>query len=366
MAHFPIHSFQTFTLEKLPLQRDTWIMDEIYLNEWESAWLKTIAGDDHISPYQVGYVTPIHISKITPAGAEISWYPNIHDRFHEVKTFLPRKEFITAVIAHQFEKRATIFVKSDWLRKLHFRSNSIFAIIDAVDMTEAIRSGAISHEKVIALRAALDEVGARYPTISFISFADSLLLKTNWTAGMVDSDVKYTYAPEVLLILFQNLKSIYRETLDLEIYGVFAQGSNEYYDDPLLHISRTLNHISLNSLGLPFAQISLIEAAARKAIRAKQHSRMEIYMDEDLFHSLAFKDYKRKESWPFAYYKQKLSEEQGKYFYALCDELLLCLRMPVKIPKFDAASASQRSLSVRVRNRLKAVIAKLCRVIGRT
>jgi hypothetical protein len=328
MAPFSSYSFQKFTLDELPLQRDIFVMDVIYMEEWETVWLKSIGGDDEASPYEVGYITPVHISEITPAGAEISWYANTHDRFHEVKTFLPRDAFVAAALAYEYEKRVSVFVKSDWLRKLHLRSNSIFAIIDAVDMTAAIKSGAISHEKVIALRDALDEVAARYPFISFISFADSLLLKTNWTAGMVDTDVKYTYVPESLLILFQELQRLYRETLGLEIYGVFAQGSNEYYDDPLLHISDAENHISLNSLGLPFAQISLIEAAARKAIRAGEHPRMEIYMDEDLFHSLMFKNYERKDSWPAAPYKPKLTPEPGRYFYAMCDDLMSCLSQP--------------------------------------
>jgi hypothetical protein len=328
MATFSSYSFQKFTLDELPLQRDIFVMDEIYMEEWETVWLKSIGGDEKASPYEVGYITPVHISEVTPAGAEISWYANTHDRFHEVKTFLPRDAFVAAALAYEYEKRVSIFVKSDWLRKLHLRSNSIFAMIDAVDMTAAIKSGAISHEKVIALRDALDEVAARYPFISFISFADSLLLKTNWTAGMVDTDVKYTYVPESLLILFQELQKLYRDTLGLELYGVFAQGSNEYYDDPLLHISKSQNHLSLNSLGLPFAQISLIEAAARKAIRAGEHPRMEIYMDEDLFHSLMFKNYEQKDSWLSAPYKPKLTPEPGRYFYAMCDDLMSCLSQP--------------------------------------
>ena len=328
MALFSNYSFQKFALDELPLQRDTWVMDEAYMEEWESVWLKSMDGDDKASPYEVGYITPVHISEVTPAGAEISWYANTHDRFHEVKTFLPRDAFVAAALAYEYEKRVSVFVKSDWLRKLHLRSNSIFAMIDAVDMTAAIKSGSISHEKVISLRNELDEIGSRYPFMSFISFADSLLLKSNWTVGMVDTDVKYTYAPERLLTLFQELQSLYRETLGLEIYGVFAQGSNEYYDDPLLHISKSQNHISLNSLGLPFAQISLIEAAARKAIHAGEHPRMEIYMDEDLFHSLMFKEYERKDGWPSAPYKPKLTSEPGRYFYAMCDDLISCLRQP--------------------------------------
>lgn len=325
MAAFSNYSFKTFALDELPLQRDTWIMDETYMAEWESVWLKCFAGDEEASPYEVGFIMPVHISEVTPAGAQISWYANTADRFHEIKTFLPRDAFVASALAYEYEKRATVFVRGDWLRKLHLRSNSIFAMIDAVDMTKAIKSGVITHEGVIALRDALDGVAARHPFISFISFADSLLLKTNWTVGMVDTEVRYTYAPEGLLDLFKELQGLYRDTLGLEIYGVFAQGSNEYYDDPLLHVSGSGNHISLNSLGLPFAQISLIEAAARRAIRAGEHERMEIYMDDDLFHSLRFQDYERKSGWPSAPYKPKMTPEPGKYFHAMCDDLMSCL-----------------------------------------
>lgn len=328
MAPFSSYSFQQFTLDELPLGRDTWIMDEAYIGEWEAEWLKTIHGDEKASPYEIGYIRPVSIEEVTPTGADIRWYPNTHDRFHVVKTFLPREAFVAAAMAYEYEKRVSVFVKSEWLRKLHLRSNSIFAMIDAVDMTAAIRSGAITHEKVIALRDALDAFAARYPFISFISFADSLLLKTNWTAGMVDTDVRYTYVPESLLILFQQLQTLYRSTLGLEIYGVLAQGSNEYYDDPLLHISRAQNHISLNSLGLPFAQIALIEGAARKAIRAGEHPPMEIYMDSDLFHSLMFKNYERKDNWPSAPYKPKMTSEPGSYYYAMCEDLMSCLSQP--------------------------------------
>jgi hypothetical protein len=126
------------------------------------------------------------------------------------------------------------------------------------------------------------------------------LLKTNWTAGMISTDISYTYVPESLLILFRRLQALYGATLGLEIYGGFAQGSNEYYDDPLLHISPSQNHVSLNSLGLPFEQIALIEGTARMAIRNGEHGRAEFYIDGDLFHSLMFKNRARKDSWPSA------------------------------------------------------------------
>jgi hypothetical protein len=198
-------------------------------------------------------------------------------------------------------------------------------MVDAANMTKALQAGEVSHEKVIDLRSRLDEIAAKYPHVSFISFADSLLLKTNWTAGMVNSPVGYTYSPEAMVALFKELQALYRDALGLEVYGVFAQGSNEYYDDPLLHVSPSGNHISLNSLGLPFAQIQLIEHAARQAIRAKEHGPMEIYMDGDLFHSLKFKRYDEKDRWASAPYKPKMTSEAGRYFYGSTDELLACL-----------------------------------------
>lgn len=86
---------------------------------------------------------------------------------------------MAAALAYEYEKRVSVFVKSDWLRKLHLQSNSIFAMIDAVDMTAAIKTGTISHEKVIAPRDRLDEFAAGHPDLSFISFADSQMLKAN-------------------------------------------------------------------------------------------------------------------------------------------------------------------------------------------
>ncbi len=69
---------------------------------------------------------------------------------------------------------------------------------------------------------------------------------------------------------------------------MITQGSNEYYDDELLHIAGSGNHISFNSLGLPFAQTQAIEHEARAAIRAGTHKPSDVYLDETFYHSLRF------------------------------------------------------------------------------
>ena len=115
------------------------------------------------------------------------------------------------------------------------------------------------------------------------------LIKSNWNVGDYKNDIEYSYSPETFIIVSQKVKDIYEETLGLETYAVISQGSNEYYDDPLLHISKTMNHVSLNSLGVPFAQLLDIDHAARSSIREGTHDPAEIYMDQQYFYSLKIK-----------------------------------------------------------------------------
>lgn len=318
---FTHRCFQTYDMEKIPVHDDLFLMDVVWLQEWEKEWIAVSEGNGG-DPYTVGFISRASAASVRESGIELCWYPNTHDRFHEVKILLPRDAFIAAVTAWEYERRLTIFVKSGWLRQLHLRANSVFAMIDASGMTKEIEAGRISRDKLISLRDHIDEIAARHPDISFISFADSLLLKTNWVVGIRSAGIMYNYRPETLLLLFRELRAAYKAVLNLDIYGVFAQGSNEYYDDALLHVSNSKNHICLNSLGLPFAQIMLIEAAARAAIRKGEHGQYELYMDADFFRSLQFTSYRDRESVRSARYMPKMTTEPGIYFYNQCDALL--------------------------------------------
>jgi hypothetical protein len=108
----------------------------------------------------------------------------------------------------------------------------------------------------------------------------------------------------------------------MEIYAVLTQGSNEYYDESLLHISHTKNHICLNSLGLPFAELLAIEGSAKAALKNKVHPPAEVYMDEQYYHSLNFKFEFDKNNKPKNVYKAIMKTEDPYYFYSSCDELL--------------------------------------------
>ena len=126
----------------------------------------------------------------------------------------------------------------------------------------------------------------------------------------------------MFLRIIEKIQGIYRDVLGLEIYAVLTQGSNEYYDESLLHISPTRNHICLNSLGLPFAELLAIEGAAKTALRNKAHPPAEIYMDEQYYHSLKFKYEFDKNNKPKNVYRAIMKTEDPYYFYSSLGVLL--------------------------------------------
>ena len=280
---FDHSDIEKYRIEEVPLDRDLFLMDEKWMADYERALLKGLAGGEWEN---VGFISYAAVRRATTAGLELSWYPNVHDRFHEMRTYLPRANFITCVGCRNYDEKPHIFVKGDWLSDIYLRTNSVFAMVDAIGVKKALAAGAIATAKLDDLRDRIDEIAARHPDIAFVSFADSLLLKTNWSVGTWDSEIKYTYAPERIIRVLPEIASAYEDGLGLSIYAVVTQGRNEFYRDELIHVSRSGNHISLNSLGLPFAQLQAIDGAVRSAIRVGDHRPSELYMDDHFFHSL--------------------------------------------------------------------------------
>lgn len=313
---------EKYDFDEIPVDEETFLMDEVWLDEYEKYLVGRFAGEEFRNICYVSYAAK---RSSTEAAIQLSWYPNTNTRFHEVVVTLPREMFVACVGCAHYDDTLRVFVKSEWLENLHLRAHSIFVLVDADGVKDALRRNSLTREKLVLLRDRIDGVAKEYPAVSFISFADSLLLKSNWSAGMHDSHIKYTYAPETFIRLISEIQSIYREVLGLDIYAVLTQGSNEYYDDPLLHVSATKNHICLNSLGLPFAQLRSIEEAARAAIKKKEHGRAELYMDENLFRSLNFAHGFQRDSCGKHVYRAPLSDVDGLYFFANCREMLAAL-----------------------------------------
>lgn len=310
-----------YSFEDIPLDRDCLLMSEIYMEEFDEALGKMLRREE-CNPYEVGYVSPVAIRKVDSSSLDLSWYPNTFTRFHEVSISIPREMVRVCVGCWQYDIKPYIFVDHDWLEHLHLREYSVFALIDAIGVKNAIRANALSKEKLLELRARIDALAKTEPDISFISFADSLILKTNWDVGYFNKSVKCTYQPEKILYVIKELDRIYQEVLDLPIYAVLTQGSNEYYGEPLLHISESKNHICLNSLGVPFAELMAIETSAKAAIKTGLHAPMQLYLDEQFYHSLQLKYEFKKNDKPKNTYSAIMKSSESSYFYSSCDTLI--------------------------------------------
>lgn len=316
--------FEHFEIEAIPLDRDVFLMDERWISEWETAYLEFFDGK---KLRNVGYISYAAVRNATSDALEISWYPNISDRFHEVTVVLPRDAFVTCIDVYDYDEKPHIFVKGEWLTSLHLRPYSAFALIDAIGVKHALTTGQLSGSKLITLRNRIDEIADATPGVAFVSFADSLLLKANWFVGQYDSDVSYSYEPETLIRLFPQVATVYREVLGMSIYATITQGVNEYADASLIHRSASGAHVSLNSLGLPFAQLLAIDEAARGAIRSGRHGRYELYVDDLFFHSLRFKHNFDKHAQPNSSYVAPMSTSPGKYYCSSADAILSNLDM---------------------------------------
>ena len=318
---------QTYAFEDIPLDQDLNLMDEKWMTEFETALIRSVEGRGETAN-AVGYYSPASAKAIGPDSAELTWYPNTHDRFHQVRIVLPRSAFVICVGSWQYDYNPRLFVRGDWLTNLHLRSHSVFALVDAINVKEALASGSLTRSRLIALRDQIDKIAASNPSVAFMSFADSLLLKSNYSVGQYDSHIKYTYEPEKILLLLPAIQAAYHSVLGLNIYVVATQGSNEYYDDELLHISGTRNHISFNSIGLPFAQTHAIEQSARAAYKARVHPAADVYLDESFYHSLRFISGFTKSKQPKFPYAALMTTGESYYFPASFQLLIENLEPP--------------------------------------
>ena len=282
---FDHEDIEVHQMENIPLNRDIYMMDVSWMADYSAAMLKGIAGGEWDN---IGYVSYVCARDVNADSVDLSWYPNILDRFHEVRVNLPRKHFVTCTEMGSYDEKTHLFVSSEWLENLHMKVFSVFALVDVIGVKKALLDGSVTTETLAELRGRIDEIAVDHPDVSFVSFADSLILKTNWNVGQFDTAITYTYEPEKIIRIMPKLAEAFMTTLGLPIYAVVTQGQNEFYSE-LSHISPSQNHISLNSLGLPFAQLQSIEATAKAEAKVGNHEYAELYMDGSFFRSLKLK-----------------------------------------------------------------------------
>jgi hypothetical protein len=278
--------FDRYDFEQIPLNQDVFIVGQEWMQPYEEMMLRFFDGVDGAQYETVGFISWSEALNISANAVELSWLVDYTTRLHNVSVSLPRSEFVACVGCWSASERPRIFVTDKWLSHIHLRNYSVFGLIDVIGIKARIEDGSLSPELLLKLRSRTDDIASQHPDVTFISFGDSLLLKSNWTVGVFDSGVTYTYAPEKLMAVFQDVSDMYREVLGMNIYGVFTQGANDFFGSTSVHISKSGNHLSMNCLGVPFERLFAIDEAARRAIRASHHKPSEIYLDEEYFRSL--------------------------------------------------------------------------------
>jgi hypothetical protein len=212
---FEHEQIEKYCFNEIPIGEECYFMSEKYMGEFSAALARMLATDNH--PYGVGYVSHAVARKINEHSIEFSWYPNIHTRFHEVSIILPKPAFKLCVSCSLHDVKPYIFIDHDWLENLFIREYSVFCLVDAIDVKTAIKDNLLTKEKLILLRQKIDELSSIHTDVSFISFADSLLLKSNWSTGYSKRGIKCTYEPESFIRIIEEIKTIYKDILNLNI-----------------------------------------------------------------------------------------------------------------------------------------------------
>lgn len=295
--------------DQIPTNRDIYLMAESWIDDYELAMVNFFEGrGDGIA----GAISYAAARAIGENHVELSWYPDIVDRFHEVSVTLPRSSFVCCVECPGCDEKPRLFVRDAWLDNIYAKPFSIFAMIDAIGVKKAIADGSLDSTRLVDLRDRVDRLAIIHPDVAFISFADNLLLKVNWYPQ--SRGARSTYAPEVLIRLILDIARIFIEEVGLQIYSVVTQGENIYEDPALIHKSHGGNHISLNSVGFPFARLLSIDTAVRRAIKSGVHSESQLYLDKQFYNSLRLRPVVNKRQTPSAKYKDPMSDAEQEYY----------------------------------------------------
>ena len=87
--------FDHYDFEHVPIDRDLYLMDRIWIEDYERSMRNAFNGRGEEEP--VGSITYAAARTISKDFIELSWYPNVYDRFHEMKAYLPRDQFVCCV-----------------------------------------------------------------------------------------------------------------------------------------------------------------------------------------------------------------------------------------------------------------------------
>jgi hypothetical protein len=206
-------------------------------------------------------------------------------RYHGVVKILPRSKVVLCVYFWNHEDRPYLVVDQAWFDEIATERFCLYALVDAIGMRDLLRrQGRVTAHQLTQLRKGVDGLARGHKNHAFLSFADNILIKSNWVA--TDAGYETTYRPEAFIDLTGDVCHVIEEALGLQAYAVVTQGASAAEDDSLLHVSDTRNHIFFGSLAAPFAELVEIDRALREALHERKHAPRELYLSAQVFWSL--------------------------------------------------------------------------------
>jgi hypothetical protein len=322
-----------YSFDEIPVGQDLFLIGEDQLEHMQQVWRQYLSPAeartlDH--PNQVLRIRWCAIEARRPESCDVNVCIDMHSRFHGTVHVLPRSQFIMGVHFYDCERRPYLVVTKEWVEHIEATKFSLYALVDAIGMKALLnKQGHIEPAQIESLRTGVDAIAEQHVDHAFFSFADTVLVKTLWSATA--EEYGRTYRPEEFLGVVAQVRRVFGAALGLQAYGIVTQGSNQLVEENLLHISERRNHIFLGSLGTPFAQLFQIDEAVRSALRRNAHQGASLYLTESLFLTLRFRHHQERDrfladKYPFGF--RQTPESQRSYIPADADDLVLHLEAP--------------------------------------
>lgn len=259
-----------------------WIMSEKYMKDVEAEWLKHFSNDPSADPIAVGTVSTAEIVGLNSSNLDIRYILNRQTRYHTIKHAIPKsviKKWI-GIYWNIGHKNDYLFVDDDWHDTFWNGHISTFLLVDAIGMKMKMSSDSKKLlEELNLLSQKVDALAKKYPQLLFISAADNIIVKANFSARAIEP----IYNPELLLYVCQDIRNIIKESIGCDSYGIFTQGFNFYNDESLFSINH--NHLNTRSLGEPYRELFSLEVRIREDIRNGELAKS-AYFSSDYFISL--------------------------------------------------------------------------------
>jgi len=307
-GNMKIEKFSTiYDFSDVPMNRDCFIIRKSEKELFIKAWEKYIGAPDGTNPPHPNEMLDYQwccVSAKCDMYLDINYCITKNIRFHGVMKRLPRSQFDSAYHIDGYQKRPYIIVDDEWIDSIAKIENSLYAYIDIIGIKKYItEKGKISKDNYQQLISEVDEIADKYENYAFISFADNILIKSNWSACI--TEYENLFCPEKLILVIKEIREAIKKSLNLDAYAIATQGVNYVENNNLFLKSGKNNHFAIPSIASPFSEIFDIDNKIKDNIRNGIHGEFQLYLSESLAKSMKYKDYKYQDKLQFFDYEAK-------------------------------------------------------------